>query len=313
MISTAAYSSMSRTIKDIYNQSIRERNKRMELTEFSNDSKLSIMNGIAWFVASMIYTFEAILDVFAIDITETINNRINGTPTYYANALLRYQSGDELTVREDGLAWGYTNEDPAKRIITQVSYTESTSDVNLDNKLILKIATGTRGDLSEIGPDELVPINKYINQIKFAGTRIEVVSRKGDVLVPRLSVFYDGAVLESEIYDAIEGQLNDYVMNIDFDAGVYVSKILEAVKKVDHVTDVYVDQHANPQQGVFLACYDDDGNIMPTRKVERMTHTSSGYVRQSTGKGAEADLPNFRQAIKLIIDTGCDTDCLLID
>ncbi len=37
-------------------------------------------------------------------------------------------------------------------------------------------------------------INAYINKIKFAGTRIEVISRKGDVLIPMLSVFYDGAV-----------------------------------------------------------------------------------------------------------------------
>ena len=45
-----------------------------------------------------------------------------GTPAYYANALLQYQQGDELTVREDGLAFGYPNVDETKRIITQVSY-----------------------------------------------------------------------------------------------------------------------------------------------------------------------------------------------
>lgn len=299
---------MSRTIKEIYSQAIRERNKRMELSEFSNDSKMSIMNGIAWIVAAMIYTFEAILDVFAIDIAETINNRINGTPTYYANALLNYQHGDRLIVREDGLAFGYANQDPDKRIITQVSYSESTSDQNIDNKLILKVATGVKGNLSEIAPEDLAMIRAYINQIKFAGTRIEVLSRKGDILIPRVSVYYDGAILEYEMYDAIEKALNEYVMDIDFDASIYISKIWEAIRRVGHVTDVYIDP-STPEQGVFLACYDTDGNLMPTRKIDRMSHTSSGYVRQSTGKGIEADLPNFRQAIKLIIDKGCDTDC----
>jgi hypothetical protein len=304
---------MSRTIKEIYSEAVRERNRRMELAEFSNDSKMSVMNGMTWAFAAVIYSFESILDVFAIDISTTLNNRINGTPVYYANALLQYQKGDMLSVREDGLAFGYASKDEAKRIITQVSYSESTSDTNLDNKLILKVATGTKGNLSAIGPEELVMINAYITQVKFAGTRIEVISRKGDVLIPCVSVFYDGAVMEAEMYDAIEGKLNEYIMNIDFDAGVYVSRIVEAIKKAPHVTDVYMDDTSVPGQGIFLACYDADGHIMPSRKIARMTHTSSGYIRQSTGKGEERDLPDFRQAIKLIIDNGCDTSCLQID
>ena len=88
---------MSRTIKEIYNEAVQERNRRLELTEFASDSKLSVMNGILWTVAAVIYSFETLLDVFAVDISEAINNRINGTPDYYANALLQYQQGDELT------------------------------------------------------------------------------------------------------------------------------------------------------------------------------------------------------------------------
>ena len=300
---------MSRPIKEIYSEAIRERNKRLELNEFASDSKLSVMNGIMWTVAAVIYSFEAILDAFAIDISTAINNRINGTPTYYANALLQYQKGDTLIVREDGLAFGYASVDPSKCIITQVSYSESTSDVNHDSKLIMKVATGSQGNLSAVSAEDLVMITAYINQLKFAGTRIEVISRNGDVLIPRVSVYYDGAVRESEIYYAIDEKLKEYIMNVEFDSGVYVSKVLDAIKKVDHVTDVFIDPSAIPEQGVFLACYDSDGSLAAPVKIARMTHTSSGYVRESTGKGEEAELPNFRQSIKLIIDNGCDTDC----
>lgn len=244
------------------------------------------------------------------DISTTINNRINGTPVYYANALLQYQKGDTLTVREDGLAFGYASIDETKRIMTQVSYTESSDNVNLDNKLILKVATGAKGNLSAVSPEDLVMVNAYINQIKFAGTRIEVVSLGGDILIPRVSVYYDGAVPEAEIYDGIEEKLNGYMMNIDFDAAVHVSRVMEAVRSVEHVTDVHIDTSAVPEQGVFLACYNIDGQLSPAQKINRMTHTASGYLRQSAGEGEEADLPNFRQAIKLIIDNGCDTDCL---
>ena len=117
------------------------------------------------------------------------------------------------------VALGYTAEtavDEAKRIITRVSYTESTDEVNLDSKLVLKVATGTKGNLSAISREDLIPINAYINKMKFAGTRLEVISAKGDVLIPRLTVYYDGAVPEAAMYDAIEERLNSYMMDIDF-------------------------------------------------------------------------------------------------
>ena len=293
---------MSRTIKDIYNAAVAERNKRLELSEFKSDSKMSVMNGILWVVAAVIYSFETLLDVFAVDITEAINGRINGTPNYYANALLQYQQGDELIVREDGLAFGYAAVDETKRIITQVSYVESTDDQNIDSKLILKVATGTKGNLEAIPAEELVPINAYIGKLKFAGTRVEVISTKGDVLIPRLTVFYDGAIPESEMYDAIEAQLKEYVMNIEFDAAVYVSRLTDAIRKAEHVTDVFIDESATPEQGVFIASHDTDGNIQPMQRVLRMTYTASGYLKESSGKDEETDLPSFREAIILKVE-----------
>lgn len=293
---------MSRTLNAIYKEAVAERNKRLELAEFSSDSKLSILNGITWVVSAVIYSFETILDVFAYDISETINKRINGTPDYYARALLQYQKGDELTVREDGLAFGYASVDESKQIITQVSYEESTDDINLDSKLVLKVATGDKGNLSPIPGDELVQIRTYLNRIKFAGTRIEVTSLPGDVLVPRLSVYWDGAISEAEVYDNIEASLNKYMMNIDFNAGIYVSKVMAAIRSAEHVTDVWIDEEATPAQGVFLACYDTDGVLKPLQKVARVQNTTSGYLRQSSGKGQEEGLPNFREALKLTVD-----------
>ena len=64
---------MSRTIREIYNEAITERNKRLELSEFSSDSKMSIMNGITWTVAAAIHSFETLLDVFAVDISTVIS------------------------------------------------------------------------------------------------------------------------------------------------------------------------------------------------------------------------------------------------
>lgn len=125
---------------------------------------------------------------------------------------------------------------------------------------------------------------------------------QANVLVPRLTVFYDGAVPESEMYDAIESQLKEYVMNIEFDAAVYVSRLTDAIRRAEHVTDVHIDSDAIPEQGVFIASHDTDGKIQPMQKVNRMTYTSSGYLKESSGKEEEQDLPTFREAIILKIE-----------
>ena len=158
---------MSRTIKEIYNEAVAERNRRLELTEFASDSKMSVMNGILWVVAAVIYSFESLLDVFAVDISEAINGRINGTPAYYANALLQYQQGDELdgTGRRPGLRLCQLSTRP-NAFVTQVSYMESTDDQNLDSKLILKVATGAKGSLSAIPPKELGAYQRLYQQIE---------------------------------------------------------------------------------------------------------------------------------------------------
>lgn len=293
---------MSRPIRDIYNEIITERNKRLELYEVKSDSKLSVLNAIAWIVAAAIHSFETLWDVFALDVSEMINNRINGTPVYYVNALLQYQQGDSLSMREDGLAWGYNSIDETKKIITQVSYVESSDDVNLDNKLILKVATGEKGNLSAISTDELVQIQTYIQKIRFAGTRIEIISREGDILLPYVSVYYDGSIPESEVYDYIDEKLKSYIMNIPFDSSVYVSKVIEAIQSVEHVTDVYIDDSEVPEQGIFLASRDADGNLKTPQKIQRMRKTDSGFLKESSRQDQEKDLPTFRESMKLIID-----------
>ena len=199
---------MSRTLTEIYNEAVEARNQYLELTELTNNSKMSIINAFTWVTSAAIFSFEKLMDVFMLDIATVFSNRINGTPAYYANALLKWQYGDDLVVNEEGTAFHYPTIDEAKRIITHVSYQEYYSSEFKDNVLILKVATGTGSNLSRLTDEELIAARAYLNQIKFAGVKCNVVSRKGDVLVPRVTVYYDGAVSKEELYDKIDCRNN---------------------------------------------------------------------------------------------------------
>lgn len=293
---------MARAISEIYKEIIAEKDKRLELSDIQSDSKVSIFNGIAWTVAAAIYSFETIMDVFTVDMNNALQERINGTPSYYVNSLLKYQHGDKLKIREDGLGFGYEKVDEAKRIVTQASYQEDSNEQSLDTKLILKVATGTNGKLSPLTPDQLMMVASYVNQIKFAGTTIEVVSRKGDIIIPRLTVYHDGALPEETMRSNIDNALNSFIMETKFNSAIYVSNIVNCLMSIEHVTDVYMDVNAEPQQGVYIVSYESDGSMSTEKRIGRMVYASSGFLRESSKEGEEANIPNFRESIVLKVD-----------
>ena len=291
---------MSRTLTEIYNEAVETRNKYLELTELTNDSKMSIINAFTWVTAAAIYSFETLLDVFTTDIAKTFTQRINGTSAYYANAMLKWQYGDDLIINDEGTAFHYATEDTTKRLITHVSYQEYYNEEFKDNILILKVASGEGRSLSD---EELIAARAYLNQIKFAGVKCNVVSRRGDVLVPRLTVYYDGAITKEELYDNIDTALIDFIVNMKFDSLVYSQKIIDAIQKVEHVTDVHIDHEASVEQGIFIAQYNDNNELGPLTKIERKCYLASGYAKQSTQQDAESELPTFREAIVIKLET----------
>lgn len=294
---------MSRTLTDIYNEAVEARNQYLELTELTNNSKMSIINAFTWVTSAAIFSFEKLMDVFMLDIAAVFNSRINGTPAYYANALLKWQYGDELVVNEEGTAFKYPTIDEVKRLITHVSYQEYYNSEFKDNVLILKVATGSGSNLSRLTDEELIAARAYLNQIKFAGVKCNIVSRKGDVLVPRVTVYYDGAVSKEELYDKIDTALTQFIVNMKFDSLIYAQKVIDAIQKVEHVTDVYIDPNATVEQGIYIAQYDDNDGLGPLQKIVRKCYTSSGYAKQSTKENEESQLPTFREAIVLKLDS----------
>ena len=301
---------MARSLTEIYSTSKQIRDQYLELTEFKNSSKMAILDAFTWVVSACIMVFETIMDTFQVDLAKELQNRINGTPAYYANALLKYQSGDELVINEEGTSFSYNTINEEKRIISKVSYSEYSSAGFNDKLLLLKIATGQPGAYERLEANELLAIRSYVDKIKFAGTSINVVSRHGDVLVPRVTVYYDGAVSEDEVYQNIENSLNEFIANIDFNGVVYVQRVIDAIQKAAHVLDVYISDSSSDHQGIFVAQYDDDNLLIEDQsnpgnyeqRVDRMFTPNSGFIKQSSKEGLEGTLQTWRESITLKIE-----------
>lgn len=294
---------MAREIKDIVKSIIAEKDKRLELNELNSDSKVSVFNAWAWIIGTAIYSFEVILDTFKYDIDASITNRINGTPAYYTTALLNYQEGDSLVISEDGMKFGYAQIDTAKRIITKASYQEtSLSGTSLDKLLLLKVATGPSDNLQPITQEQVSQVTSYMNSIRFAGVNLQVVSRIGDILIPRLTIYHDGALDNTTMLNNIKTAIYSFIQNMSFDSAFYITKFHNAILEVPHVTDIYVDPLAVPAQGVSIVDFDEAGTMQAEKLVTRFTYLTSGYLRESTKQGDEESIPDFDDAIVLKVE-----------
>lgn len=308
---------MARTLSEIYQEAKAAREARMELTEFHNGSKMSVIDAFTWVTSACIWSFENIMDVFKVDVASDLQNKVNGTPAYYANALLKYQHGDQLMMNDEGTQFYYPSVDESKRVVTKVAYSEVQNELIedkngvrtiykfYDKDLILKIATGTPGNYRQIDGETLTAIRAYMQSISFAGTHMTIVSRKGDILVPKVIVYYDGGITESEMYEAVEAALNDFIANLNYEGAVYVQKILDAIQRLDHVTDVHIDSNGTDHDGIYVVQYDDDNNFITDDKgnvlqrVDRYFIPNSGFIKQSS---EDEGMPRWVDTIKFVVE-----------
>lgn len=294
---------MARDTEVIQDEILQEKENNLNLQEANSDSKVSIYNAWANVQALAIRSFEIILDLFKDDIEEIFDNRVNGVGAWYVDMSYKYQDGDIVEVSADGTTIEYPVIDESKRIITRASYSETTvSAQNLDKQVLIKVAKGTGATTAPLLDDELSRFNAYLEDITFLGTNIKAVSREGDILVPRLTIYHNGTSSDAAVRSRVADAIRDYIEGFNFNATLYTSKLIDVVQEVEGVVDVYIDPEATPAQGIFTRYYNEVGELVPETDIGRFTEPVSGYLRESTETGAEAGTPNIANALTIITE-----------
>lgn len=277
---------MSRTISEIYSQAKAYRDQYLQITEVGTEklsgSKMSVMNVLTYVMSVLIYTFENTLDIFKLNITKALSNRINGTPEYYVYMAKKFQPNNQLIVPEDGTDFYYENN--GQTIITHASYEEYPNH----RGIILKVA---KGDSPEpLSDDEYAQFNIFINRIKFVGSKITVRSWSGDIIIPNLRVVYDDAIIsKNTAINNVQQAIKNYINNIGFNSIIYESAIIDAIQSAEGVVDVPATKHENGievpatlgirQYNYLQAKYNDD--ITP---LTSWTRPASGFLLTEEAK-----------------------------
>ncbi len=202
-------------------------------------SKLSLENVLFDIVSFAIWILQELFATNKNEVEALIDNQKAGTPAWYRYKTLQYQKGFDLLPGSDKFNnSGATAEQIAQsKIIKYAAVTESDEP----GTIVIKIAGEDNGELQPIPDNEMPAIETYLNEIKWAGTRVRVINYLPDLLRLNLVIYRDPLVLdENGVHirtgkKPVEEAINNYLKNLPFDGELVLAHLIDAIQQAEGV------------------------------------------------------------------------------
>lgn len=235
---------MARSIKEIYDVIIQEKESLSTLDgllpstetsdqlmdELSSGSKVAIWRLWAWVIAFGHYLHEVLFDEFIKTVDEKAAAAPAGTPQWYQKEMLNYQHGDNLQYIDN--RYVYDPIDESNRIIDLCAIEERP-----DGVVAIKVAKDENGTPAPLTVSERDAATAYANKIKFAGTRLVLISADADEITIVFDIYYDPILPLQDIQDAAQLAAEDYLDNLSFNGAFNITKFTDALQTVDGIVD----------------------------------------------------------------------------
>lgn len=235
------------------------------LDDLKTTSKVAVWRLLLWCVATAMYSFDVVLDLYKLYLESIAAKSRYGTLPWYASVAKEFQYGYSLSLID--LEYKYATVDESAKIIKL----SSAKDNETDGSVNVKIATLSGTTPVPVGAPQLAAFTTYINQKKPAGIRVAVINEASDELRLYISANYDPLVLSSNgslISDPAVFPLEDaakaYLASLDFDAKFELMNCVDYLQAATGITSVYItsasaryginpfvvfDQHYYPRAG----------------------------------------------------------------
>lgn len=198
-----------------------------------SDSQVAEWIGIRNVVAAQHATLRDYFDGYKKELNQKASEAIPGTARWYADRALEFQYGYALTVLDGKVV--YETIDESARVVNYAAVTEGVSGT-----VVIKVAKGT-GVLAKLSNDELVAFTAYIRDIKFAGTKTNIISTDPDLIRLQATIYYDGKRILSEVKSAVEATIQAHLRGVFFD-GIFNRNLLrDSIEVLDVVKPGGVD------------------------------------------------------------------------
>ena len=225
----------------IQNATVRELYGLVDNKTFDEQfSRVSIENIFFYVVAFGIFALEKIFDTHRAEVTDIIENILPHRPKWYRDKALNFMADRLLIPDTDHYdTTGMTDEEieQAKVVKYATAIEEPSSSV-----LVIKIAT--------VGAENLQPLPggtgidatgqagqfvAYINEIRDAGVRWNLVNQAGDDFSCELDIYYSPLLLDIDVRRKVQNAIRDYITGLPFNGEYSNMALVDAVQQVEGV------------------------------------------------------------------------------
>jgi len=220
--------------------------------DLNSSSKVAGWRLFVWIIASRIKDLVELFKQHKDVVEKRSKELVPGNTAWYQREALKFQYGDSLAWDQNTLQYSYPTENLPAKIVKLVSANEGSNNV-----VVVKAAKFNGSTPEELTAPELSSFQTYMNRVKFAGVRIEAVSRPADIMKINLKVYFDPLVINSDgslISDAsvfpVEDAINTYLKNLPFDGKFSVTELIDQIQLADGVVNP-IFQSANAKYGSF--------------------------------------------------------------
>jgi hypothetical protein len=204
--------------------------------EFSKVSLEFILFSVFAFV---IFVLESLFDTKEAEIDDKLLNQKSGRLPWYRFMTLQFQYGFDLFTDSDlfdnGTSTAAAIED--SKIIKYAAVNEG----DLPGVVVIKVATETDNELMPITEDQELSFKAYVNEFKYAGTRVSIVNFLADRLFLTMQIEIDPLVINSEGLSILNGNkpvedaLNEFMKELPFDGELILQSLVDKLQLVNGV------------------------------------------------------------------------------
>ncbi len=249
---------MSRTIKEIHDSMITEKETHAELDtltpnpdsgetfldDLSSPSKVSVWRTFMRIVATSEKFTEDLFDAHAALVEQRAVDIIPHTDRRLAILAKRFQFGDELLF-DDEAQFSYLDTESsdalAKKIVSQAS-------VNSANRVVTyKVAKDSGSTLIKLDAAEKTSFAAYVDDTLVPGTKVIIISEDADFLKAAYTIQYDPLVLKSDgslIDDGsfpVQEAIDAYIQGLPFNGAFSVLNLTNAIEAARGVKNAVAD------------------------------------------------------------------------
>ena len=210
--------------------------------DFNNTfSKVSIESLLLYIVAVGIWTLERLFDTHTAELTDYIATMKPHSLRWYVEKAKAFMYGEPVLPELISGSDIYDTTDMTDEQIAQAKIVTFAACTENNATLYLKVAKAGPAPLDNEEKDAFVA---YLNEIKDAGVRVDVISQQGDYLNLNMVIFYNPLLIKSngeskaDGTKVVEQAIKDYIENIPFNGEFRKNELVDVIQAVDGVVMV---------------------------------------------------------------------------